>query len=132
MARILVIDDQVELRTLFQRILEHAGHNVIAAEGGQEALRATELLIPDLVLLDMAMPQMDGLAFLREARARPGWENVPVIILSGMVTPEQMASARQMGACDQLVKGQFSTRELRARVARFIPPSPSCPTSNAA
>jgi two-component system cell cycle response regulator DivK len=132
MASILVIDDQMELRTLFHRILERGGHSVITAEGGEEAVRATEAWIPDLVLLDMAMPQMDGLAFLRVVRARPGWKDVPIIVLSGMLSAEQMTIARQLGACDQLVKGQFTTRELRSRVARHLGPSPSRPSSNAA
>jgi CheY-like chemotaxis protein len=132
MARILVIDDQMELRTLFQRVLERGGHEVIAAEGGEEAVRATESWVPDLVLLDMAMPQMDGLAFLRAVRGRPGWQNVPIIVLSGMVTAEQMATARTLGVCDQLVKGQFTTRELRSRVAQYLAPSPSRPRCSAA
>lgn len=125
MPTVLVIDDQMELRTLFQRVLEHGGYHVIAAEGGKEALRATEAWIPDLILLDLAMPDIDGLEFLRTVRQRSGWQSVPVIVLSGMFSAEQIATARELGACDQLVKGQFTTRDLRARVAQFLPPSPS-------
>jgi two-component system cell cycle response regulator DivK len=132
MATVLVIDDQMELRTLFQRVLEHGGHQVVAAEGGEEAVRATESWTPDLVLLDMAMPQMDGLQFLQTVRQRPGWQSVPIIVLSGMLTAEQMAAARELGVCDQLVKGQFTTRELRARVAQHLPPLPGRTGCNAA
>lgn len=132
MPTVLVIDDQMELRTLFQRVLEHGGYHVIAAEGGKEALRATEAWIPDLILLDLAMPDIDGLEFLRTVRQRSGWQNVPVIVLSGMFSAEQIATARELGACDQLVKGQFTTRDLRARVAQFLPPSPSHPACTAA
>jgi CheY-like chemotaxis protein len=126
MPTVLVIDDQMELRTLFQRVLEHGGYRVIAAEGGEEAVRMTEAWIPDLILLDLAMPQMDGLEFLRTVRRRTGWANVPVIVLSGMLSAEQIAAARELGACDHLVKGQFTTRELRARVATFLPAAPAC------
>ena len=132
MPTVLVIDDQIELRTLFQRVLERGGYQVIAAEGGEEALRATEAWKPDLILLDLAMPDMDGLEFLRRVRRRSGWQSVPVLILSGMLSAEQIAAASELGACDQLVKGQFTTRELRARVAQFLPPSPSRRTCTAA
>ena len=132
MATVLVVDDQMELRTLFQRVLEHGGYTVVAAEGGIEAVRATESWTPDIVLLDMAMPQMDGLEFLRTVRRRPGWQNVPVIVLSGMLTAEQTTAVRELGVCDLLVKGQFTNRELRSRVAQHLPPLPGKPTCNAA
>jgi CheY-like chemotaxis protein len=132
MATVLVIDDQMELRTLFQRVLEHGGHTVVAAEGGVEAVRATEAWKPDIVLLDMAMPQMDGLEFLRTVRRRPGWQSVPVIVLSGMLTAEQMVAVRELGVCDLLVKGQFTNRELRSRVAQHLAPVPNKPGCNAA
>lgn len=132
MATVLVVDDQMELRTLFQRVLEHGGHKVIAAEGGEEAVRVTESWTPDIVLLDMAMPQMDGLEFLRTVRRRPGWQSVPVIVLSGMLTAEQTAAVRELGVCDLLVKGQFTNRELRSRVAQHLPPLPGKPSCNAA
>ena len=124
MGTVLVVDDQLELRTLFQRVLEHAGHSVVAVCNGQEALRVTEAWAPDLMLLDLAMPQMDGLDFLRLARGRPSLTNVPVIMLSGLMTADQAAAARKLGVSDQLLKGEFTTRELRARVAKFLSPAP--------
>lgn len=132
MGTVLVVDDQLELRTLFQRVLEHQGHAVILAGNGQEALRTTESWVPDLVLLDLAMPQMDGLVFLRTIRSRAGWGHVPVIMLSGLMSSEQMAAARDLGVVDQLLKGEFSTRELRARVAKYLKPGPALADSNAA
>jgi CheY-like chemotaxis protein len=132
MGTVLVIDDQLELRTLFSRVLENQGHVVVSVSNGQEALRATETWIPDLVLLDQAMPQMDGLAFLRLIRRRPGWENVPVIMLSGLLSAEQIAAAAILGVSDQLLKGEFSTRELRARVAKYLKPVRPSVGANAA
>ena len=131
MGTVLVIDDQLELRTLFQRLLENAGHHVVAVGDGEAALRATESWAPDLMLLDLSMPQMDGLRFLRLARQRTSLANVPVIVLSGLLTPEQSAAARELGVADQLQKGAFTTRELRARVAKFLPTSPRRATTAA-
>jgi len=120
MGKVLVVDDQLELRTLFSRLLENQGHSVVAVGNGSEALRTTESWVPDLVLLDLAMPEMDGLSFLRATRSRPGWANVPVIMLSGLMSAGQIAAARELGVADQLMKGRFSTRELRASVARCL------------
>ena len=120
MSTVLVVDDQPELRTLFQRMLENQGHSVVTVCNGQEALNYTEAWLPDLVLLDLAMPLMDGLAFLRQVRSRPAWDGVPVIMLSGMMTAEQTAAARQLGVADQLTKGEFSTKDLRAKVAKHL------------
>jgi CheY-like chemotaxis protein len=131
MGTVLVIDDQLELRTLFQRVLENAGHRVVAVGDGEAALRAIECWTPDLVLLDLSMPQLDGLSFLRLARQRPTLSNVPVIVLSGQLTAEQTAIARELGVAEQLQKGAFTTRELRARVAQLIPQAPRRATTAA-
>ena len=131
MGMVLVIDDQLELRTLFQRVLENGGHRVVAVGNGEEALRATEDWTPDLILLDLSMPRMDGLDFLRLARQRPGLAKVPVIVLSGLLNAEQTAAARELGVADQLQKGAFTTRELRARIARFLPQAPRRATTAA-
>lgn len=120
MSTILVVDDQPELRQLFQRVLLHQGHQVVVAGNGYEGLLALERSAPELILLDMAMPQMDGLTFLKELRARPRGRDLPVIILSGLMSPEQTAAARALGVSDQLVKAEFSIRDLRALVAKYL------------
>ena len=120
MSKVLVVDDQPELRQLFTRVIERQGHTVTTACNGNEALAALESAAPDLILLDMAMPQMDGLTFLRAMRAKPQFSKIPVIILSGLMSPDQIATARELGATDQLVKAEFSMKDLRARVARQL------------
>lgn len=131
MSTVLVVDDQPELRQLFQRVLEQQKYTIITANNGNEALGLLEQHKPDLVLLDMAMPQMDGLAFLRIIRQKPQWARLPVIILSGLMSPEQVAEARQLGVNDRLVKAEFSMKELRARVAKQLS-SPASANTTAA
>lgn len=122
MSSILVIDDQPELRMLFQRVLESQGYAVFTASNGQEGLDALDSCEPRLILLDMAMPQMDGLDFLRQLRTNSRWATVPVIMLSGLMSAQQTAAARDLGVHDQLIKAEFSMKELRSRVARHVPP----------
>ena len=132
MSTILVVDDQPELRLLYQRVLEREGHRVALAAHGNDAIQLMESKPFDLILLDMAMPHMDGLTFLRLVRARPEWSKIPTIILSGLLTHQQSSEARALGATDLLVKAQFSMRELRARVARHLAETQVIPASGTA
>jgi DNA-binding response OmpR family regulator len=75
---------------------------------------------------------MDGLAFLRIIRNRPGWKSVPVIMLSGLMSREQIAEASSLGVTDQLTKGDFSMRDLRARVAKCVSSGSTATQSNVA
>lgn len=122
MSTVLVVDDQAELRQLFHRVLESQGYRVVSAENGQAGLDVLDSIDPQLILLDNAMPQMDGITFLRNLRQRPRYQTIPVIILSGLMTREQIQSARDLGVTDHLVKAEFTMKELRNRVARLLPP----------
>ena len=122
MSTVLVVDDQPELRLLFHRVLENQGYTVVSAENGLDGLRVIEQCNPQLVLLDMAMPRMDGLTFLQTIRGQEKWAKLPVIMLSGLMSADQVAAARELGVADRLVKAEFSMKELRARVAKFVPP----------
>ena len=120
MSTVLVVDDQQELRQLFAKVLENQGHRVLLASNGEEAFQVLGATIPDLILLDMAMPHMDGMSFLKLMRVRPRWSRIPVIVLSGLMTPEQRAAARDLGVTDQLIKAEFSMKELRSRVSKCL------------
>lgn len=122
MSTLLIVDDQAELRQLFQRVLETQGYHVVLAANGQAGLDALDAVNPQLILLDMAMPEMDGITFLRRLRQRSGFATVPVLILSGLISREQLQAARELGAADHLVKADFTMKELRSRVAGLLPP----------
>jgi len=122
MSTVLVVDDQAELRQLFQRVLESQGYQIVCAANGQAGLAMLDAIHPQLILLDMAMPQMDGITFLRNLRQKPKFQTVPVIVLSGLMSCEQLQIARELGVTDTLVKAEFTMKELRYRVARLLPP----------
>lgn len=81
--RILIVDDSAELRELWLRLLRRTGFDVIQAADGLQALRATRERGPDLILMDIAMPALDGLAATRLIKADPTTAHIPVVILSG-------------------------------------------------
>jgi len=81
--RILVVEDDPQLRELYRNALRTAGYAVVAVEDGADALRQIEYSMPALVVLDLALPRVDGRDVYRELKARPETRNIPVIVVSG-------------------------------------------------
>jgi CheY-like chemotaxis protein len=99
MARVLVVDDDPDLLTLVEMQLRHQGHRVLTAGSGPDALAlVADEGAPDIAVLDVAMPGMNGLALLSELRARKGLEHLPAIFLSARVGPEDIKAGTQLGA----------------------------------
>ena len=92
--KVLIADDEYDLLSTLVAIFEEEGHEVIPAESGQVALKVLETVRPDLVLLDVMMPRKSGVDVLREIRARPGLEEVPVIQMSAAVPRPDGAESR--------------------------------------
>ena len=102
MALILAVDDDSMILALLQHRLKREGHEALAYASAQAALEAMALpsqtRIPDLAILDVMMPVKSGFELCRELRARPGWENLPVIFLSARVQPQDIEAGHAMGA----------------------------------
>src|SRR5688572_27744750 len=120
MSLILIVDDELIVRQLFERVLQGEGHEVIVAANGREGLTAMGQRTPDLVLLDLLMPVMDGMSFLKSMRRRPEWEAVPVIVISGVMDRHQVLKVKELGVADYMLKTGFSMGDLRARIAKHL------------
>ncbi|MBC7911220.1 MAG: diguanylate cyclase [Pyrinomonadaceae bacterium] len=114
-ALILVADDEPTNRSLIQRRLERAGYQVLTAENGSEAVEKTLASLPDLVILDVMMPIMDGLEACRRIKDDETTRDVPVIFLSARDETEVKVSGLSLGANDYISK-PFKAEELLARV----------------
>jgi len=113
--RILIIDDSEDIRILLRRILTAAGHEIGEAPGGEEALRQMEAFRPDLILLDIVMPGMDGFAVCEELRRGGLLADVPIIFLSGRTDAADKVKGLEMGGADYITK-PFDKAEVLARV----------------
>src|SRR5439155_24880802 len=103
------------MRTVMRMELETAGYDVVEAADGQEALQLALAAPPDVVLLDVEMPVMDGYACLQELKREPTTQHVPVVFVTARLTAEDVARALQLGGHDYLRKPPESA-ELLARV----------------
>lgn len=115
---VLVVDDTDSARDIAARILRHYGVDVVGAKGGAEALALLEEFTPDLILLDLAMPGMDGLTLLERLRQHPRWTDIPVVMLSAVCDEETVQRAFRLGASEYLVKAGFSAPRMLEVVRR--------------
>ena len=112
MAKILIVEDERNLNEAYQMILQHQGHEIIVAYDGTEALSVTEDVEPDLILLDLRMPQMGGVEFLKKYDLKKKHPNVKVVIFSNLDTQREIDEAYSLGAEKYMLKAWASPKEL--------------------
>lgn len=110
--KVLIADDEANIRRILEMRLRIGGHQVILAENGQQALECFRQHEPDLVVLDVMMPELDGFAVLERIRAQ---SEVPVILLTALHDVADRVTGLELGADDYMVK-PFSPKELEARI----------------
>jgi len=121
---VLVIDDEPRVRKAICAGLAAGGFNVIEAGDAQRALGLVETRTPDVVVTDMAMHPPNGLEFIRELRARSGWYDLPIIVLSARTSTDARVAALAQGA-DDVVAKPYAVRELNARVHALLERRPN-------
>lgn len=133
MSTILVVDDTASFREPVAATLRRRGHHVVCADCGRRALKMLAESEPDLILLDLAMPEMDGLAFLRAVRQQPRWQALPVILLTAMMEETCLRHAEELGVQNHMIKSHFSLTELATMVSKCLngPGIPQTPLAQA-
>ena len=116
---ILVVDDSASICDLLTRILEKEGYAVLTASGGKEGLALARAHAPDLVILDIMMEDMDGSEVASALRETPRTAGIPIIYLTGLMTPDEAAHASGRYG-DLVVAKPFDTPELLGHIARKI------------
>jgi len=126
MPTVMVVDDAPLTRATLKRLLVREGYDAVTAEGGGEALDKLEhQQIPDLILLDVHMPDLDGLELLERLHAHPQWKALPVVMLSSSSDAHTVHRANQLGAKAYLVKAAFSVHEMMRQVKSLTKYTPS-------
>ena len=121
MATVLMIDDVPLFRDVVLHALQRAGPQVTAAAHGAAAMEALKTVRPDLILLDLAMPEMNGLAFLRQLRSDKALARTPVVVVSALSEAVEVKEAKKIGVQGHLLKSRFSLEQLISMVQRVAP-----------
>jgi CheY-like chemotaxis protein len=116
---ILVIDDEIISRYTIEALLESEDYTLVFAENGQQGLEKAEAMTPDLILLDVMMPDMNGFEVCRHLRADPRFKDVPVIMVTGWDDPVARSRCLSIGATDIICK-PFNRQELHALINKLI------------
>ncbi|MFC5178408.1 response regulator transcription factor [Nocardioides taihuensis] len=119
MARILVADDDIDIRELVEFKLSTLGHDIVAVTDGAAAIDACKQDRPDLAVLDVMMPGMSGLDAIRVIRSDPSLSDLPVILLTARAQESDVENGFDSGADDYITK-PFSPRELASRVQALL------------
>lgn len=117
---ILLADDEQFIVIAYKDGLERAGYTVAVAHDGEEALSQAQATNPDLILLDLIMPKMNGFEVLRTLKADPNYAAIPVVVLTNLGQSNDEAEARSAGAVDFVVKADISLKDLLARIERIF------------
>lgn len=118
--RILVVEDQEDNRRILRDLLTTAGYELIEAEDGEGGLSAAAAHRPDLILMDIQLPGLDGYEATRRLKADPVLCAIPIIVVTSYALSGDDERARAAG-CDAYVTKPFSPRKLLATVRRFVP-----------
>ena len=119
MKRILVVEDTWHNRRILRDLLTRAGFEVLEAVNGEEGVAQAELHRPDLILMDIQLPGMDGYEVTRRIKANPAMQHVPIIAVTSYALEGDEAKTREAG-CDAYVAKPFSPRMLLAKVQEFL------------
>jgi CheY-like chemotaxis protein len=117
---ILIIEDDLVLRTAYEMALKHDGYVVRVATDGIEGLAAAKTEEPDIILLDMLMPNLNGLEFLRAYQPKQDHPKVKVIVLSNMSLPSDVHEAMELGAVKYLTKSSFTPKEITSIIKEVL------------
>jgi len=117
--RILVVEDQQDNRQILRDLLSNAGYETAEVEDGEAALEAVKALLPDLIIMDIQLPLMDGYEATRRIKADPATRRIPIIAVTSYALSQDEAQARAAG-CDAYIPKPFSPRQLLATVKQFL------------
>ena len=120
MAKVLLIEDDIFLSSLLKNRLQKEGIEVLLAKDGKEALTTLKSTKPDLILLDLILPEKSGFEVMENMRSDPQFQGAPIIVVSNLGQPEDITKSQELGAVEYFVKAQTSIDDLVDRIKGFL------------
>jgi CheY-like chemotaxis protein len=120
MPKILLVDDEPEILYLVRLMLEHEGYEVIEAKNGDECLKKLRSTAPDLILLDIMMPGLDGWEICRRIKADKETKNIPVVMLTVRTSEDSIKKSFEYAGCDAHLNKPFDRRHLLDIIGKLL------------
>ncbi len=117
--KILIVEDNPDMVDMIQMTLDHRGYDSITAKNGKEAVDMAASQLPDLILMDIMLPNMDGLEAARLIRQNPKTHSIPILAVTAKAFPEDREECLQYGCNDYLAK-PFTPKELVSRIEKLL------------
>lgn len=122
--KILIVEDDEFLANIYQTKFEIEGFKVFAAGDGEQGLKLASSKEPEIILLDILLPKLDGFAVLEQLKKDPATKNIPVILLTNLGQKEDVQKGLKMGAADYLIKAHFKPSETVDKVKKILSCAP--------
>lgn len=117
---ILIVEDDSFLLSMYVTKMEMSEYSVLQAVDGKQALKLALEKMPDLILLDILLPEMDGFEVLKALRENPKGKDMPVILLTNLGQKEEIEKGLAMGASDYLIKAHFTPQEVMSKIEKVL------------
>jgi CheY-like chemotaxis protein len=124
-AKVLIVEDSENVRKSYVDLLSGAGYEVLEAAEGKKALEIIKNQRPDLILLDLLLPEVNGFQILTKLKAHQQMRQIPVLVLSALDGKAHIQRILKSGVADYVVKGSHSPEELLHKIQRFLSSHPS-------
>lgn len=118
--KIMIVEDDSFVMDIYHTKLEQENFEVIEAVNGVEAMKKLQEAVPDLILLDIIMPYMDGLEVLQKIKADEKLKMIPVVLLTNLSQKEEVNRGLELGANDYLIKSHFTPSEVLEKIKNYI------------
>ncbi len=120
MPKILLVEDDEMLHTMYTQKFEKEGYSVVSAYNGADGVKMAQSEKPDLILLDIIMPKMDGFVALKKIRKGPETKSIPVIMLTNLGQDEDVRKGKELGANDYFIKANHTPAEVVKKVKDML------------
>jgi DNA-binding response OmpR family regulator len=117
---ILLVDDDLTLREMYEERMKAEGFSIIQATNGEEAIKKARESKPNIILLDIMMPKVNGFDVLKELKSDPEMKNIPVIVLTALIQDVDRIQGKKLGAVDYIVKSETMPGEVIAKIKNAI------------
>ena len=120
MAKLLIVEDDKIIINMYRVKFTNAGHEVKLAENGEEGLALMKSFHPDIVLMDLMMPIMDGFTAVTKAKADPAIKDIPIVVLTNLSQAEDVEEIIKIGAVDYIVKSHLTPAQILEKVTKLL------------